>query len=350
MRNYSPATRSSFEIQETFMNILITGGAGYCGSVLVPKLLRRGHHITVYDTFWFGNHLKSSHTNLKLVAADIRDVDRFSATLKSARYDCVLHLACIANDASFELDEELSTSVNYLVFPDLVEQALKNRVSRFIYASSSSVYGISSAKNVTEDHELVPLTLYNKFKGLCEPILLDSASENFTAVVFRPATVCGYSPRQRLDLTVNILTNLAFNKGEITVFGGEQLRPNLHVKDYADVCELLINCDAKLVNKQVFNVGGENLSIMQIAEIVKVLVSSISDGREIQVTRTDSADNRSYHISSDKIQRVLGFTPSHDIKDAVLDLCEAFKLNRLPNSLEDDVYFNVQRMKRLAIK
>lgn len=332
------------------MNILITGGAGYCGSVLVPQLLQRGHSVTVYDTFWFGNHLPLSHANLKMVKADIRDIDRYTTILKSARFDCVLHLACIANDASFELDEELSTSVNFDAFPGLVEQARKNGVSRFVYASSSSVYGISNAENVTEDHALVPLTLYNKYKGLCEPILLDSASEKFTVVVFRPATVCGYSPRQRLDLTVNILTNLAFNKGEITVFGGQQLRPNLHVKDYADVCELLITCDAKLVNQQVFNVGGENLSVAQIAEIVKQLVSFISDGREIQVTRTDSPDNRSYHISSDKIRRVLGFTPSRNIKDAVLDLCEAFSLNRLPNSLEDDAYFNVRRMKRLAIK
>ena len=184
----------------------------------------------------------------------------------------VIHLACISNDVSFELDEALSTSINYDAFEPLVKIAKNAGVNRFIYASSSSVYGVSEKTNVTEDHPLIPLTLYNKFKGLCEPILFDYTDDNFIGVVFRPATVCGYAPRQRLDLSVNILTNLAIRNNEITVFGGKQLRPNLHIQDYAELCKTLISCDDNLISNEIFNCGYENKSIIEIAQDVKNVV------------------------------------------------------------------------------
>ena len=206
-------------------NVLITGGAGYVGHVLTPRLLARGYKVTVYDILYFGCRLPND-PNLTVIQGDIRDTAKLAQALKGQ--DAVLHLACISNDASFELDEKLSQTINFDCFEPLVVAAKQAGVKRFVYASSSSVYGVSDSPDVTEEHPLLPLTLYNKFKGLCEPLLWKHKAEDFTCVTIRPATVCGYSPRTRLDLSVNILTNHAFNKGVITVFGGNQMRPNLH--------------------------------------------------------------------------------------------------------------------------
>jgi nucleoside-diphosphate-sugar epimerase len=263
----------------------------------------------------------------------------------------VLHLACISNDASFELDEMLSTSVNLDSFEPVVIAAKKAGVKRFVFASSSSVYGVSDSPDVTEDHPLVPLTLYNKYKGMCEPLLLKHTDEKFVGVIFRPATVCGYAPRQRLDLSVNILTNHAVNKGKITVFGGAQLRPNLHVQDYADLCELLLTApDAKIAN-ETFNCGFQNMSIMDIALIVKQVVEEeFPEKGAIPIDVTTSDDPRSYHINSQKIKRVLGFEPKHSIEEAVRGLCKAFREGKLPNSFDDNKYFNVRTMKAVGAK
>jgi len=221
-------------------------------------------------------------------------------------------------------------------------------VKRFIYASSSSVYGVSDEPDVTEDHPLVPLTLYNKYKGMCEPLLQKHADDGFTGVVFRPATLCGYAPRQRLDLSVNILTNHAINKNKITVFGGAQMRPNLHVQDYCDAVEMLMTAPAQKIQKEIFNIGFQNMSIADLALLVKKVVEKeFPEKAPIGVVTTPSDDNRSYHINSDKVTRVLGFRPSHTIEDAVRDLCLAFRAGKLPDSLDDDRYFNVRRLKRL---
>ena len=231
----------------------------------------------------------------------------------------------------------------------MVIAAKEAGVKRFVFASSSSVYGVSDSPNVTEDHPLVPLTLYNKYKGMCEPLLLKHTDNNFVGVVFRPATVCGYGPRQRLDLSVNILTNHAINKRKITVFGGDQLRPNLHIQDYADLCKLLLLAPNEKVKNQVFNCGFQNMSIMSIAQIVKKVVEQVfpeKDGIPIDVTTSD--DPRSYHINSDKIYRELGFRPKHSIEDAVMDLCQAFKEGKLPNSFDDNKYYNVRTMKAIG--
>ena len=234
-------------MEKKFDRLLVTGGAGYCGSRLVPQLLNRGYKVTVYDIMYFGSDFLPKHPNLKIVQGDIRDTEKLAAT--TAGHDAFVSLACISNDASFELDEQLSTSVNLDAFEPMVIAAKRDGVRRFVYASSSSVYGVSDKPNVTEDHPLVPLTLYNKYKGMCEPLLTKHTDDKFVGVTFRPATVCGYAPRQRLDLSVNILTNHAVNRNKITVFGGSQLRPNLHVQDYCDAVELFLTApDEKIAN------------------------------------------------------------------------------------------------------
>jgi len=329
-------------------NILITGGAGYVGCVLTPQLLKAGYHITIYDTMWYDNHLPD-HPNLKLVQGDIRDTAKLAAAFKGM--EGVISLACISNDASFELDEKLSTSVNLDAFEPMVVAARQAGVGRFVYCSSSSVYGVSDQPNVTEDHPLVPVSLYNKYKGMCEPLLWKHQAPGFTCVAIRPATVCGYSPRTRMDLSVNILTNHAVNNNKITVFGGAQLRPNLHIQDMCNLYQLLLELPDEKIAGQTFNAGYQNLSIMEIAQIVrKVVKEEFPEKGEIEIATTPTDDIRSYHINSDKIARVIGFRPQHTIEDAVRDLCKAFKAGKLPASLNDDIYFNVKRMKRLGIK
>ena len=331
-----------------YNHVLITGGAGYCGSLLVPQMLDMGYQVTIYDIQYYGSgFLRKSHPNLKVVKGDIRDINKLKPLMIGV--DAVLHLACISNDASFELDEELSTTVNMDAFEPIVKIAKKVGVKRFIYASSSSVYGISEEPDVREDHPLLPLTLYNKFKGLCEPILFKYTDADFVGVIYRPATVCGYGPRQRLDLSVNILTNLAVNKGNITVFGGSQLRPNLHIQDYADLCKVLLDAPDEKIANQIFNCGYENMSIMEIAKTVKkVVAEQFPDKNEISIEVTPSDDLRSYHINSDKIKNVLGFKPKYSVEDAIRDLCQAFANNKLPNSLNDDKYYNVKTMKKIG--
>jgi nucleoside-diphosphate-sugar epimerase len=232
----------------------------------------------------------------------------------------------------------------------MVIAAKQAGVKRFVYCSSSSVYGVSDQPEVTEEHPLVPVSLYNKFKGMCEPVLFKHQAPGFTCVTIRPATVCGYGPRMRLDLSVNILTNLAINTGKITVFGGAQLRPNLHINDMADVYEMMIEAPEEKIAGQIFNIGYQNLSIARIAEIVRDVVrEEFPERGPITIETTESNDPRSYHINSDKIKRVLGYSPKRTIEDAVRDLCRAFKAGKLPDSLQDDRYFNVRTMKTLKV-
>src|SRR5215218_2519083 len=331
-------------------HVLITGGAGYVGNVLVPVLLDKGYKVTVYDILFFGDETLPTHDpRLTVIEGDIRDTAKLARTF--AGVDVVLHLACISNDPSFELDEGLSKTINFDCFEPMVIAAKKAGVKRFVYCSSSSVYGVSDSPDVTEDHPLVPLTLYNKFKGMCEPVLFKHQAADFTCVTIRPATVCGYSPRLRLDLSVNILTNHAVNKGKITVFGGDQLRPNLHIQDMCDLYELMIEAPEEKIAGQIFNAGYQNLKISEIAEIVRdVVKQEFPEKAPIEIVTTPSDDNRSYHINSDKIARVIGFKPKYTIEDAVRGLCKAFKEGKLPNSFEDDTYYNVKLMKRLGVK
>lgn len=325
-------------------NVLVTGGAGYVGSLLTPQLLEAGYVVTVYDIMYFGCEHLAPHPNLTIVEGDIRDTERLTQAFVGI--DAVLHLACISNDVTFELDEALSRTINYECFEPMVITAKQAGVKRFIYVSSSSVYGVSDAPMVTEEHPLLPLTQYNTFKGLCEPLLFKHQSSEFTCTTIRPATVCGYGPRLRLDLSVNILTNLAVTNGKITVFGGTQMRPNLHIQDKCDLYKLLLSADAELIAGEIFNVGNENLTIAKIAEAVRTIVEEeFPDKKPIEIVTTPSDDLRSYHINSDKIFDKLGFRPSHSVDEAVRGLCRAFKDGRVPDSIEADHYYNIRTMK-----
>jgi len=288
--------------------VFITGAAGYVGSVLVPLLLQTDHQVTALDLFLFGDHLPPEGPGLAKVAGDIRDETLLERLLPG--HDAVIHLACISNDPSFELDPGLRRTINYECFEPLVVAAKRAGVRRFIYASTSSVYGVSEAENVTEEHPLVPLTDYNKYKGLCEPLLFKHQAPDFTTVTIRPATVCGYSPRLRLDLTVNILTMSAVVHGKITVFGGTQRRPNIHIDDVCDLYALLLELPAERIAGRTYNAGYQNHTVAEIAEIVRGVVSREVPGRErVEIVTTPSNDLRSYHISSEKIRRELGFVP-----------------------------------------
>jgi nucleoside-diphosphate-sugar epimerase len=315
----------------------------------VPKLLAAGYAVVVYDLMLFGSDGLPKHPNLEVIEADLRDVPAWTKALRGVH--SVIHLACISNDPSFELDSALSKAINYDCFEPAVIAAKQAGVKRFIYASTSSVYGVSDAPEVTEEHPLVPLTDYNKYKGLSEPLLLKHQSPDFTTVIIRPATVCGYSPRMRLDLTVNILTNLAVHKGVISVFGGSQKRPNIHIDDIAELYVMLLELPAEKIAGETFNAGYENFTVAQIAEMVrKVVEQEFPEKSPIRVETTPSNDLRSYHVSSKKIVTRLGFVPKRSVEDAARDLCRAFKAGKLPNSLTDDRYFNVKTVKKIGLK
>lgn len=332
--------------------VLITGGAGYVGSVLVPKLLDRGYHIKVLDLYIYGEDVLDSvkdNPHLEQIKGDIRDQGLVKKVLGNC--DGVIHLACISNDPTFELNPALSRSINYDAFEPLVRISKENGVKRFIYASTCSVYGLSDKESVTEEHPLLPITDYNKYKGLCEPILLKYQSPDFTTMIIRPATVCGYSPRQRFDLTVNILTNYAFNTNRITVFGGKQMRPNIHIEDVTELYCILLELPDEQIAGKIYNAGYQNRSIADIAEIVRgVMAKECSDRKDTEIVTISSNDPRSYRISSEKIKRELGFIPQHTIQDAVRDLIAAFRAGKLKNSMSDIRYFNIKTMKAIDLK
>lgn len=326
--------------------VFVTGGAGYVGAVLVPKLLGEGHHVKVLDLYIYGDNVLGAvkgNPGLVEVKGDIRN--RALLEKEMAGYDTVIHLACISNDPSYELDPALGKSINYDSFPGLVGAAKKAGVRNFIYASSSSVYGIKEEPEVTEDLPLEPLTDYSRYKARCEEVLVGEASDDFIVTVIRPSTVCGYSPRLRLDLSVNILTNHAINKGEITVFGGEQKRPNLHIEDMAELYLFLLGQPDEKIHKKIYNAGYENYKIREIAEMVRGIINPA-----IPIKTVPTNDNRSYHVSSRKIREELGFVPKHSIEEAILDLKEAFQAGKVPDPMNDIRYYNIKTMQALKLK
>ena len=323
--------------------IFITGGAGYVGSSLVPKLLDLGFEVTILDLMIYGEDVLTNHERLTKIKGDIRDKSLLEKIIPG--HDILIHLACISNDPSFELNPSLGKSINLDAFEPMVKISRQNNVNRFIYASSSSVYGIKKEKNVTEDMILEPLTDYSKFKGDCEKILNSYKSDDFITTTIRPSTVCGYAKRQRLDLVVNILTNHAFHNREIKVFGGDQLRPNVHIDDMVDSYLAVLNADTKKVNGQVFNVGFKNQSVNELANDVREVI-----GDDVKIINSKSDDNRSYHVSSEKIRDTLGFETKYTVKNAVSDLKNAFEKKLLTNTFNDELFFNIKRMNSIKLQ
>lgn len=329
------------------MRIFITGGCGYVGSALVPFLLDKEHEIVVMDLQWFGNTLPD-HDNLTVVKEDIRNKEAVAYYIRGC--DAVIHLACISNDVSLELNPQLGKSINYDCFPSLVKEAKKAGVSRFIYASSSSVYGIKTEDRVTEDLSLEPMTDYAKYKALCEPILLNEANDNFCVTILRPGAVCGYAPRLRLDLVVNMLTAQAYFNNKIIVFGGEQSRSHLHIKDMVATYGALIDASKEqysAIQGQIFNVSNLNMTVMKLAELIAVQ-QGLSVDKDIEVRK--SYDKRSYHICSDKIINTLGLRLDRQYKvgDAIMGLWDYFNSGEISDPFSSQ-YINIKRMKELEI-
>lgn len=323
--------------------ILVIGGAGYVGTMLVAALLKKKYYVTVYDLLIYGNNLSKDNINLKLIQGDVRDQKKLEESLKGQ--DAIIHLACISNDPSFELNPKLGKEINFDCFEPLVKASKNEGIKVFIYASSSSVYGVKNTPEVTEKATLEPLTDYSKYKALCEEILFSNTNNNFIGTVLRPATVCGYSPRQRLDLVVNILTNLAYHKSVIKIFGGSQLRPNIHIDDMVGSYLKVIESETSKIKDQVFNVGFENHSVEKLALMVK---KNINNPVNLEYTKSD--DNRSYHINSNKIKNVLGFKPTKNIEMAIQDLLKAFENKIFTNTLNNEEYFNIKKMQKIGLK
>lgn len=298
------------------MKILVTGGCGFVGSVLIPKLLKLNYKVTSIDTKWFGDYLPK-HTNLKNIKLDVRNVDQ----LKVKNFDCVIHLASIANDPMAEIDKNLSWEVSALGTLQLMNFCKKNKIKKIIYASSGSVYGISKTKKVTEDTLLKPISLYNKVKMVTEKIIL-SYEKYFDIFILRPATICGYSPRMRLDLTVNALTLSALQNKKIIVHGGSQIRPNVHIDDICDLYIKFLNIKKKY--RGIYNVGFENKSVIEIAKTVQSIINA-----KIIIEKKNH-DPRSYRLNSDKVLNI-GFYPKKSIKDAIIELKKLYEKNKIKN-------------------
>ena len=333
---------------ERFKTILVTGGGGYVGSALVPDLLQRGYRVKVVDVFWYGRDVFgdcNDHPRLERIELDIRDSARLKQALQGV--DAVIHLACISNDPSFELDPALGKSINYDAFAGLLQGSIDQGVRRFIYASSSSIYGVKEEPEVREDAAPQPLTDYSRFKLACERDLLAHPDvKGMERVIVRPSTVCGYAPRLRLDLTVNILTIHALVNHKIRIFGGKQLRPNLHIKDMVRAYHVFLEAPGAKIDREAFNVGFQNRSVEDIAELVRQTLGDPT----IALEYTPSADNRSYHVNSEKIKRVLGFEARFTIEDAILSIAEAYRAGRISDPFQDTTYSNIKRMQELKVK
>ncbi len=330
------------------MRICVAGGAGYVGSRLVPELLKKGHEVVVLDLYLYGDDLFSDlKQNKKLteIKADIRDLKAVDQALNGC--DAVIHLACISNDPSFELNPELGKSINLDAFEPFVQLSKKHKIKRFIYASSSSVYGVKEEANVTETMSLEPLTDYSKFKAECEKILFKYMADDFICTVLRPATVCGYAPRQRLDVVVNILTNIAYHTGKVKVTGGSQMRPNIHIEDMVSAYLLVLESPKEKIQGETFNVGYHNHTVLALGKMVQEIVGK---KRPVELIVEPTNDNRSYHVSSEKIAKQLNFLPKFTIEDAVKDLVAAFETDKLPNAMEDIRYVNIKTMKAVSLK
>ena len=326
----------------TNQKILVTGGAGYIGAVLVPELLKDGHHVTVFDAFLYGTDPSTDpivHERCERIRGDIRDFAAVDAVLDQGGFDAVIHLAAISNDPSSELDHEVTETVNLRAVDHLMRAAKKFGVSRFLYASSASVYGIKEDEDVTEELSLDPITIYAKCKAEGERILNSLIDDSFVGVSVRSATVCGYSPRLRLDLTINLLTDQALTDRRIRVFGGAQMRPNVHIRDLTAFYRMLLTAPADKISGRAFNVSRKNASVMALAEMIRDELDA-----SLPIDTVPSDDPRSYHLSADRARRELGFEPQHDLVTAVRELREAYRSGQVSDS-RSSIYRNVAWMK-----
>lgn len=338
-------------------DVLVVGGAGYVGSVLVPKLLDLGHKVRVFDLYTysdsrklgadiFGEHVE--HEKLEQIKGDVRDKVAIGEAV--AGMANIIHLACLSNDPTVDLDPKLSEEINYKAFLYFLNAVRLYKTDRLVYASTASVYGVKTEPEVTEDLPVEPLTAYAWWKVFCEKAVQDTINlKDTTWVILRPSTVYGYGPRQRLDLSVNILTNHALNKGVITVFGGQQQRPNIHIDDVTDLYIMMLDLPKDKIAGKIFNAGRENLKMLEIAEIIQEVVGEMT-GKEIKMEVTPSNDLRSYRVSSEKIKRELGWEPKKDIREGIRELVQAFQEGKVPNSLEDSRYVNIKRLKETGFK
>ena len=321
--------------------ILITGGGGYVGSALIPHLINKGYHVTVLDWFLYKKNIFDQYSKDKCnkIVGDLRNLEDLKKSLSSV--DAVIHLACISNDPSAELNPKLSIDINQNAFKLLLEESRKAKLKRFIFASSSSIYGISDSPQVYEDHPRVPVSLYNVSKAWCEDLLYNEYKD-IPFTIIRPATICGYAERLRLDLAVNLLTSHCIQNKKISIFGGDQYRPNLHIKDMVNLYSYFLEIEEEKVIHQVFNASYNNFTINEIAEeIINELKPKIGN---ILVENIKSNDPRSYRVNTDKLNSI-GFKPKYTIKHASRDLLEAFNSGKIEESVTSPIYNNVLMMK-----
>ena len=312
------------------MKILVTGGCGYKGHILVPKLLKRGFDVVAFDTQWFGNYLEP-HERLLVVKGDVRQID----SIPIDDVDCIIHLSSIANDPCGDLNPQLTWEVSALATMQLADMAKRRGIKHFIYASSGSVYGVKDELQVTENLELKPISEYNKTKMVAERVLL-SYQDDMVVQIVRPATVCGYSPRMRLDVSVNLLTMQAMSRGRITVFGGNQVRPNIHIDDITDLYIFLI--DHPEISG-IYNAGFENISILDIAK-------SVIHYLPVEIEITSSNDPRSYRINSDRLLAT-GFRPKKTVDDAIREIIERYRAGELK---DEDRFYNLRWMEKTVLE
>lgn len=314
------------------MNILVTGGAGYVGTLLIPKLLKFKHKVTVIDTFWFGDYLKK-HRNLKKIKKNILNLKKKDIS----KIDIVIHLAGIANDTASNLIPKLTWEVTCMGTKILCDLSKDNKIKAFIYASSSSVYGVKKEKKVHENLSCEPISDYNKSKIIAEKIV-ESYGKNFKTFMIRPATLYGYSPKMRMDLTMNILTGQAAKKKEITVFGGRQSRPYLHVNDMVDLYIFFIK-NYKKIKSGSYNASAGNLKVIEKAKII----SRVAKNCKINIKKI--IDIRSYRTDSTKLKKT-GFKIKEDLEKSLEYLYRLFKEKKISNSKK---WYSIYWIKKLKL-